>query len=159
VFGPFTSLEPGSYLARFHVAASGNDPLARAATLDVMTDLPELFTVLARRELRLGDLPSGGGYATIELAFTLRERARVETRIRYHGETEFWLGSIDVLQTAPRETLELMFPSWPRALLWVAATLFVGALLLPAVRQVNAGDVTVRVTRRTDRDAPPILHR
>ncbi|MGE3912359.1 MAG: hypothetical protein AB7K36_23560, partial [Chloroflexota bacterium] len=50
VFGPFTSLEPGSYLARFHVAASGNDPLARAATLDVMTDLPELFTELARRE-------------------------------------------------------------------------------------------------------------
>jgi len=66
-YGPYQVLEPGRYVARFHLAANGAQPLQRVATVDVITDLPSLFTVLARQELRLGDLPSGGGYATVDV--------------------------------------------------------------------------------------------
>jgi hypothetical protein len=143
-YGPYRLLQPGTYLARFHLAASGERPLQQVATLDVMTDLPALFTVLAQRDVRLGDLPTGGGYATIDLPFTVREPARIETRIRYHGETEVWFGSIDVFQSAARESLERQFPSWPRTALWLAATVFVGCLLASAMRSADDNGETLQ---------------
>jgi hypothetical protein len=146
-YGPYHSLSPGSYVARFHLAAKGDAPVQRVAILDVQTDVPALFTVLAQRELRIGDLPTGGGYATIELPFTVSQPARIETRVQYQGETELWLGSIDVIRTAQPGSLEQQFPSWPRTALWVIGTVVVGTLLAAAARQPGGGQATLNQQR------------
>ncbi|MCC7371769.1 MAG: hypothetical protein IT306_25345 [Chloroflexi bacterium] len=137
-YGPYRPLLPGRYVARFHLAAAGDAPIRSVATLDIMTELPVLYTVLAQRDIRLGDLPTGGGYTTVELPFTVRERGRIETRVRYHGETELWLGSIEVLPAAIQDTVDQQFPSWPRTLLWLVLTVFVGGLLVGPARRAPA---------------------
>ena len=166
-YGPYRSVKEGSYLARFHLAAKGSDPIQQVAVLDVQTDLPSLFTALARRELRLGDLPTGGGYATIELAFTVSQPSRIETRVQYLGETELWLGSVDVIRTVQPASLEQQFPSWPRTVLWVVGTALIGGLLGTAARQSANGHVSMgtyrtrrshaRRLRRTQSSEPPLV--
>jgi len=128
-YGPYNRLRPGTYIARFNIAAVGDQPADHVATLDIFALPPD--EVLAQRELRLLDLPDSGGYATIEVPFSTPDSSYpLQTRVLYTGKAEVWVKSVEVVSTSQSKGLSEDFPSWPRSLLWVVGTAFV-AFLVP----------------------------
>ncbi len=126
-YGPYKALRAGTYLARFNIAASGDQAADQIATLDIFAGQDRL---LAKKELRLLDLPASGEYVTVEVPFETPDSSYpVEARVHYTGKGEVWLKSIEVVATDPNRGAE-DFPSWPRSLLWVVGTAFV-AFLVP----------------------------
>ncbi len=128
-YGPFKKLRAGTYVARFNIAARGDQPTDHIATLDVFAQ--PRGEVLATKELRLLDLPAGGEYSTVEVPFFTPDVSySLETRVYYTGKAEVWLKSIAVVAISQPSGLAEDLPSWPKSLLWVGGTALL-AFLLP----------------------------
>jgi hypothetical protein len=128
-YGPYVRLRTGTYVARFKIAARGDQPADQVATLDIFA-MPD--HILAKKELRLEDLPAGGEYMTVEVPFsTPGSSPPVEARVHYTGKAEVWVHSIEAVPISQPNGFAVDFPSWPRSLLWVVGTIFVG-LLVPS---------------------------
>jgi hypothetical protein len=127
-YGPYRRLRAGTYLARFNIAASGDQPADQIATLDIFAGSDN---VLAKKDLRLLDLPDSGEYVTVEVPFATPDSSYpVEARVYYTGKAEVWVKSIEVVRTSQPNGLAEDLPSWPRSLLWVVGATFV-AFLVP----------------------------
>ncbi len=128
-YGPYTGLRAGTYVARFNIAAMGDQPTDHVVVLDIFALPPD--EVLAKRELRLLDLPDSGEYVTVEVPFSTPDSSYpLQARVYYTGKAEVWVKSIEVVPTSQVDTVDEDFPSWPRSLLWVVGTAFV-AFLVP----------------------------
>jgi hypothetical protein len=128
-YGPYQRLRAGTYLARFNIAANGDEPADQIATLDIA--IAGTHNQLAKKDLRLLDLPGGGEYVTVEVPFTTTDSSYlVDARVYYTGKAEVWVKSIEVVPTSQPSDVAEDFPSWPRSLLWVVGTTVV-AFLVP----------------------------
>jgi hypothetical protein len=127
--GPYVRVSPGMYVARFNLLAKGEQPLGEVATVDILA-APD--TILAKRLLSPADL-AGDVNHVIELPF-MTFGDKVQPRVHYTGSAELRLGRIEVIRTSGPELSQGPFPSWPRSLLWVLGTVFVGVLLVAARR-------------------------
>lgn len=97
--GPYQTMEPGSYIARFFLRSPGGGRGAPGrALLEVATDMGR--RVLGKREVALDKL-SGREYVPVEVAFTVPFRCELDLRVRYLGGRDLLADRVEV-QAAPR---------------------------------------------------------
>jgi hypothetical protein len=96
--GPYQTLEPGDYRARFYLRAAGPGagPVAR---VEAATDLGR--RVFAGREVAPQQI-AGPGYQAVELDFRVPFRCELDLRVRYLGGGDLWLDRVEVAMPPPR---------------------------------------------------------
>ncbi len=97
--GPYQTMDPGPYLARFFLRSPGE---ARGepghALLEVATDMGK--RVLGKREVALDQLTQRG-YVPMEVAFVVPFRCELDLRVRYLGGRDLLADRVEVIP-APR---------------------------------------------------------
>jgi hypothetical protein len=134
-WGPYASLKEGTYIATFPLAVSGAAPSAHVATIEVIgTPPPKAFArkVVSARELATSptvklDFKTPGGYLT-------------EARVYYHSRGTLTAGPIRVRPIEVKNLPLSGVPDWALALMWVAGTALVGALLVWAMSRRRVGN-------------------
>lgn len=94
--GPQVTLTPGRYVARFRIAARGEDasPRALAAHLAVATDLGRI--TLAHRKVAASEL--GPDYRDLAVEFTVERRQEIGLRVRYLGGVSLRLAGVGLVR-------------------------------------------------------------
>lgn len=130
---PYARLTPGSYVARFAVAARGASPADHIATLQVhlheQSDPPRT-PLLGRTELLLAELPPDGAFASVELPFATPSSEPLQILVHFVGRGELRVQKVEVVPTGGPAVNPERFPAWHKTLLWVVATLVVGSLFV-----------------------------
>jgi hypothetical protein len=126
---PYVMMSPGTYVARFDLIAKGEQQTREVATVDILA-APD--TILGKRSLSLADLAEDNN-SMIELPF-MTFGDKIQPRVYYTGSADLRLGPVEVIRTSGPDFSQGDFPSWPKTLLWVLGTVFVGTLLVVSRR-------------------------
>jgi uncharacterized membrane protein len=105
VFGPYITLQAGSYVVRFLLKVDGATA-SRVATIDVCTGLGK--TVIASRDIWGPEFKEIGKYQWFTLNFVLNKTVpNIEFRVWYRpeGMTNLYVGQIEVLAAITAENI------------------------------------------------------
>jgi hypothetical protein len=95
IYGPFISMEPGHYIARFYLRVKKKSSSAELAELDVSSDFGK--NVLVSRKLTCSDFNDQDQYQAIDLNVELQHPSEgIEFRIFYTGNAELYFNRVDL---------------------------------------------------------------
>jgi hypothetical protein len=148
-WGPYVPLKEGTYRATFPLAVAGAAPTTNVATIEVIGTPPA--KALVRKVVSAQDLAAA---RRIRLEFRTPGGYLTEVRVYYQGKGTLTAGPIRV-EAIHRENVPLSnVPAWVLSLIWVGATVLVGALLVWAMSSRRLGGVPPRgIGTRTGTDA------
>jgi hypothetical protein len=96
VYGPFVTLKPGNYIARFYLKVKENSSSELLAELDVSSDFGK--KVIVSRKLIGSDFHEKEHYEAFDLSFEFtRQFEGVELRIFYSGKTDLYFDRVNLL--------------------------------------------------------------
>lgn len=131
LWGPYSSLEEGTYTATFSLAATGAQSSDHVAAIEVAGVPPSTF--FARREVTGAEL--GPRLRQKTLQFSTPGGYLVETRVYFLGHGILRAGPVVVRPVSLAERKLWGFPDWGLVLGWVGATLLVGAIFVTQARR------------------------
>jgi hypothetical protein len=130
-WGPYAALKSGTYLAKFPLTVrnvASNEPVA---TIEVGgTPPPKIF---AQRVVTAGEVKRSP--AGVSLQFRTPGGYFAETRVFYHGNGTLRAGPIVVQREGAAVARPGRYNDWPLVVVWIVGTIFVGWLLVRAMRR------------------------
>ena len=142
LFGPYTGVVPGRYIARYTLAGAAEPADVTIAHVDVMasdigTSRP-WHTILATRAIAATEL-QGDQWTTIELPFETQGAPQLQTRILWTGVGILRVQGAVVVRV-PGNPYEDRFPGRVQSLAWWTATALMAlALWLQPLGSTSAG--------------------
>jgi hypothetical protein len=129
-WGPYASLEEGTYRATFPLAETGAGGKVPVATVEVSGSPPP--KIFARKTVTAGEL-QGGRPKRVTLQFKTPGGYQMETRAFYNGVGTLRAGPVDVEPVRVAGSSRL--PAWLLASLWIGGTVLVGWLFVRTMKR------------------------